>query len=233
MRRITGSDDHEPPSAAQFEVWNRRMSAPENEAPAGLPFSAVLGRTDETAVCVTGFRVYSTGLAFTLSVRLRSEPRNRFRHRIHELLSGHGPGDPDGNLDERLLLGVEYADGRTATNLTSDWPPRFEQGAVEPDEPLLRMGGGGGGGRTYDHDFWLSPLPPAGPLTFVCRWPSFGITESQTELDATQVVAARERVQTLWPWEPAADYELEPEPVEPQLPSDGWFAGALRRPRDR
>jgi hypothetical protein len=216
-----------------LEIWSRRRSAPENEAPAGLPFSAVLGRTDETAVFVTGFRVYSTGLAFTLSVRLRSEPRSRLAHRIHELISGHGPGDPDGTLDERLLLGVEYADGRTATNLTSDWPPRFEQDAVETDEPLLSMSGGGGGGRAYDHDFWLSPVPPAGPLTFVCRWPGFGITESQTEVDASQIAAALDRVQILWPWEPAADHDPEPEPGEPQLPSDGWFAGTRRRLGDR
>jgi hypothetical protein len=209
------------------------MSAPENEVPAGLPFSAVVGRTDEMAVLVNGFRVYSTGVDFNLSLRLRTEPRHDLGYRIHELILGHGPGDPDGNLDERLLLGVEYADGRTVTNVRSDWAPRFEPGATEADEPILSVGGGGGGGRSFDHHFWLSPLPPAGPLIFVCRWPAFGIAETQTELDASAIVAARDRVQSLWPWEPAVHDASEREPVELQLPTSGWFAGALRRPRDR
>jgi hypothetical protein len=230
MRYTAGSGD-EQPSADQIMEWQRRTSAPENEAPAGLEFSAVLGLTDETAVSVAGFRLYSTGLAFTLSVRLRKEPPHDLAHRLYELISGHGPGSPD-DLDQRLLLGVEYADGRTATNLTSDWPPRFDESVTETTEPLLRTSSGGGGGRTYDQDFWLSPVPPAGPLIFVCRWPSHGITERHTELDGAQIAAAVARVQVLWPWEPAAE-EPDPAPVQPQLPTEGWFGGALRRRRDR
>src|SRR3954451_3979970 len=231
MRFYSGWGDGDAASDARFEAWTRRVSAPENEAPAALPFSAVLGRTDETAVFVSGFRVYTTGFAFTLSVRLRSEPRQG--EHFHELLfGGYGVAEPAGNLDERLLLGVEYADGRTATSLTSDRPPRFEADPAQTDELLLRMGSGGGGGRSYDHELWLCPLPPAGPVIFVCRWPGFGITENQIELDGRQIVAAAERVQTLWPWEPRS-IEPDPEPPEPQLPSEGWFASERRRPRDR
>jgi hypothetical protein len=232
MRFIGGSDDHEHPSVAEIEAWTRRRSAPENEVPAGLEFSAVLGRSDETAVFVSSFRVYSTGLGFTLSVRLRREPRHDLAHRINELISGHGPGGREDDLEERLLLGVEYADGRTATNLTSPWPPRLQESEADPLEPLLSASGGGGGGRTYDQDFWLSPLPPAELLTMVCRWPGFGIAESHVELDGAQLAAALARVQTLWPWEPA-EQESEPGPVEPQLPADGWFADVQRRRRDR
>ena len=137
MRFIGGSDDHEHPSVAEIEAWTRRRSAPENEVPAGLEFSALLGRSDESAVFVSSFRVYSTGLGFTLSVRLRREPRHDLAHRIHELISGHGPGGREGDLEERLLLGVEYADSRTATNLTSPWPPRLQESEADPLEPLL------------------------------------------------------------------------------------------------
>jgi hypothetical protein len=224
----SGSDDE---SAAAFEDWNRRMSAPENEAPAGLPFSVVLGRTDQTAVFLTAFQVYSTGLAFTLSIRLRSEPRGHLGHRIHELVSGHGHVEPDVALDDRLLLGVEFADGRTATNLPMPWRPPFGEDAGPRDAPTLNMSGGSGGSRSYDQDLWLSPLPPAGPVIVVCRWPGFGIAESQTALDGAAIVAALESVQTLWPWEPAVEPDLEPS--EPQLPADGWFASALRRPPTR
>jgi hypothetical protein len=50
-------------------------------------------------------------------------------------------------------------------------------------------------------------------------------------LDGAAIVSALERVQTLWPWEPAVEPDLEPS--EPQLPADGWFASTLRRPPAR
>jgi hypothetical protein len=226
MYQAASSEDPQDASAAIRDAWIRSADAPENEMPAGLDFGALLGKSDETAVYVTGFRVFSTGLAFTLSVRLRRDPRQELSHRIHELLSGHITADAD--LDERLLLGVQYADGRTATNLTAQWPPHFADEPAEATEPRLTFGAGGGGGRTYDQDIWLSPVPPAGPMTLICRWPAFGIEESQTELDGAQLNDALARVQVLWPWEPP-EHEPEPEPTSPQLPPDGWFADTQRR----
>lgn len=230
MQYSAGFDDEQEfPSDDQIPTWDpRRSAAPDNEAPAGLDFGAVLGRTDETAVSVSGFQVYSTGLAFTLSVRLRRELPHDRAHRFYELISGHGPAGSETSVDERLLLGVEYADGRTATNVTSSiWT---DHGETESVDALLTSKGGGGGGRVHEYDFWLFPLPPAGPLTFICRWASFGIAETHTELDGTPIVAALARVQTLWPWEPE---EPLPEPPDPQLPTDGWFGQALRKQRDR
>ena len=231
MRFSSRSGSHEHPSPEDVEAWSRRRSVPENEAPAGLDFSVVLGRSDDTAICVTGFRVYSTGLAFTLSVRLRRELDHARVRDFYDLLShGHGPaGGRDAG--DRLLLGLEYADGRTATNLNPDRGPRVGAGDAESFIPTLVTGGGGGGGRSYDQDWWLTPLPPAGPLRFICRWPGFGIAESQTVLDGTKITEALARVQTLWPWQPT-----EPEPdfesVEPEVPADGWFAQALGRRLD-
>jgi hypothetical protein len=37
---------------------------------------------------------------------------------------------------------------------------------------------------------WLWGLPPPGPLTFACHWPSEQIPPSQAELDAGLVLAA-------------------------------------------
>ena len=43
------------------------------------------------------------------------------------------------------------------------------------------------------------PLPPSGPLTFVCEWPAHGITESRASIEGDLIrVAAAEAVQ-LWP----------------------------------
>ncbi len=37
----------------------------------------------------------------------------------------------------------------------------------------------GGGPRSAFWRWWAWPLPPAGPLEFVCEWPALGIPESE------------------------------------------------------
>ena len=47
--------------------------------------------------------------------------------------------------------------------------------------------------------WWAWPLPPAGPLEFVCEWPPFGIAESRTGIDAQLILDAARRSVRLWP----------------------------------
>jgi hypothetical protein len=91
---------------------------------------------------------------------------------------------------------VQFADGRKATTL--DRPPHDPEGQ-EPDRPVLREHGGGGGGAWWDIEYWVWPLPPAGPFAFVCGWPARGIAESRVEIDAGTILEATERAVTLWP----------------------------------
>jgi len=51
------------------------------------------------------------------------------------------------------------------------------------------------------------PLPPAGPLEFVCEWPAFGIAESRAGIDARLILDAARHSVRLWP-ETAADGEI-------------------------
>ena len=99
-------------------------------------------------------------------------------------------------LDPGLLLfGVQFADGRKATNLDERMPFRMlEDPDLQPDGPVLSpsRGGGGGGGR-WRHGFWVWPLPPEGPLAFVCEWPVAGIPETRTEIDSALVRDAASR----------------------------------------
>jgi hypothetical protein len=46
---------------------------------------------------------------------------------------------------------------------------------------------------------WLWGLPPPGPLTFACHWPTRQIPASRAQLDAELVLDAAQRAQTLWP----------------------------------
>ena len=96
--------------------------------------------------------------------------------------------------DELLRFGVQFADGRKATNLD----PRAHDPDQEPDRPVLNYHGGGGG-LAWDMGHWVWPLPPPGPFTFVCEWPARGIAESGAEIDAGSILEAAGRAVILWP----------------------------------
>jgi hypothetical protein len=109
----------------------------------------------------------------------------RFQHRREA-------GDP--LPPEFLRFGLQFADGGVASNMARH---PFVSGESEPVGPILLPGGGGGGGRHYDTRYWVWPLPPAGPLIFVCQWPALGIEESRAEIDA-QLVLDAVRSRQLW-----------------------------------
>ncbi len=182
------------------------MSAPDNEIPVALPANTLLARTDDVAVALVGLQVYTTGLAFHLAVRVRSEAAARYE--LDGLLwgrrRGHGP----------FLLGVELADGRRASS----------RGSVRHHDLVFQQAGGHGDGTAFDQAWWLSPLPPDGRLRVVVRCDELRIEESDVELDAAAVRRAADGVVELWPWSPPTPYEPRgPEP--PDVPPDSWFAG--------
>ena len=149
------------PSPAEFEAWRTRMERPDNEVGWVLPVSAILGRTPDAAVAVTHITAFTTGVAFNLAVRLRVAPDRVRGHGLSALISPRLPSGVNVDADQRLLLGVEYADGRTAINTDNRvWPP----GQQDEHEPLLMASGGGGGDLSVDQGFWLSPVPPGRPL---------------------------------------------------------------------
>ena len=200
---LVGDDDGEDPGA-----FLRRAMPPDNEIPVAVPLNLLLARSDDTAVAWTGTAVHSTGTAFTLlaTTRRTDLPLND--------VFWHNVGAP-----ESLLVGVEFADGRWATN----------HGDASEPGIALNSGGGSGGERTCEQRIWLHPVPPAGPLTVVVRAPSLGIEETRTVVDATPLSAAAASVVELWPWTPPRSAGFEPEPVPPPLPADSWFARTQQR----
>jgi hypothetical protein len=65
--------------------------------------------------------------------------------------------------------------------------------------PVLHSGGGGGGGGGWHQDEWVWPLPPPGPVSFVCEWPAAGISLTRSEIDAQTILDAAARARTLFP----------------------------------
>lgn len=213
-----GDDDEM--TSEQAELWRRRMSAPDNEVPVPVAASLVLARTDDVCIAVVGIGAYTTGATVELAVRLRHRPPGFGRYGLHHVLDGWRAGEVD--LAQRLLFGIEYADGRRASNVDhAAWP----SGPVADDEPVLTSGGSSSSDLTHDASFWLSPLPPDGPLAFVCSWPTVGVPERRVVLEGADLTSAGARALVLWPYEP----EVEPEqPPEPERPLSGWFARRRR-----
>ena len=63
------------------------------------------------------------------------------------------------------MISLQLADGRTVASGRS-------HGDSEPTRPILRPRGGGGTSHYQHSRWWAWPLPPSGPLEFICHWPT-------------------------------------------------------------
>jgi hypothetical protein len=191
------------------QAWHRKIDPPDNELPGAIPFHALFAKTDDLAVVLVGADAYSTGMLIKIAMRLRRADRSP--HGLH--------ADPYGPGGSGLLVGAAYPDGRTASNVGSSFPDPIALG----DAPTLLGQGGGGGGRTFQMDYWLTPMPPPGELTIIVAWPARNIAESLTVIPAAVIAQGRSANIELWPWQPPEEDEPSP-PPKPALPEGGWFA---------
>jgi hypothetical protein len=171
-------------------VWMQ----PDAVIPGSVPAELVLIRTEQVAVALGSVRAYPNGFEFTLHVRTRGADETE--PGWHDPLDRHGQrGQAPGEI---LLFGLMFADGRrTATTARYSQPDETDPGRL-----ILRQGGGGGNAHRWDGEFWIHPLPPLGPVTFVASWPKFGVSETRAELDGAAIREAAERAVILWPEEP-------------------------------
>ena len=165
--------------------------------PGLVPAEVMLVRTDEVAVAIGGVRAYPNGFEFTVHTRLRREDE-----------AGPGGGGLLGRHgrrvrapDEGLRLGVMFADGRRAA--AGGGHPRLDD--ADAGRLVLFENGGGGSSCTWDGNFWVHPLPPEGPVTFVVSWLEHGVAETRAELDGAAIGAATRRAVILWPEVPEPD----------------------------
>jgi hypothetical protein len=185
------------------------VHAPRDLLPGVVALELLLARTQDAAVCVRRLEAYPAGFALELRVLVRGEleeldvlalgprARQRMRRRPEE------PYPPP----ELLRFGIEFADGRKATNLTGVHPGGgrvhamrgHESGEEPPEGPVITSGGGGGGSGGWRQELWVWPLPPPGRLAFVCEWPVAGIALTRSEIDAGSLLEAAGRAQEIFP----------------------------------
>jgi hypothetical protein len=203
-------------SSERPEAWASRMSRPEHEVPHPVPIAVLLARTDDVAVAVAGVSAYTTGITFELVIRMRVRPPGIGGHELPELIHGWG-NESD---SRQLLFGVEYPDGRKISNVGG---PAWPRSGIPDDQPVLLPGGGGGSDLAQEMSYWLSPVPPDGPVAFVCAWLAVGIEETRRVIEDAALTSASAQAVVLWPPQPLND----PTPAKPTLPANGLFA-ALR-----
>ena len=181
-------DDWPPPEPTpprRHHPWE----PPEAEFPAIVRTDTLLlARTDQVAVALTGLSAYSTGIEIFLTARIRPSTDH---------LEQHSPGGPRDLAASRrsFRLGLQFSDGSKAAGSPGGRPDHD----TEPTGPVLYPFAGGGGPRSFFSRWWAWPLPPAGPLDFVCEWSAFGIAESRAAIDAQLVLDAAARSVWLWP----------------------------------
>jgi hypothetical protein len=183
VRFFRKSPDPEPAPRRVHHLWN----PPEAELPGIVPIDTLhFDRSEQAAVAIIGISAYARGFEFFLARRIR-------------------PGTPGLDQDptpdmvrrrrrepEDFPVSVQFSDGRTAIS----GRPR---GDSEPTGPLLQSRGGGGTSHSQLLRWWVWPLPPSGPLEFICQWPVSGIGETRIGIDGQLILDAARRSVQLWP----------------------------------
>jgi hypothetical protein len=155
--------------------------------------------------------VYPNGFEMTLTIRAREELDSEDPMDPMDPIGMHARrfrrGGADGEIPSDMLrFGIQFADGRKATNVGESFPWSPEH---LPEGPTLSRRGGGGGDHEWHQGFWTWPLPPPGELLFVCEWPAKQVELTTTSIDAEVILSAVARTQELWP---APDLPERPPP---------------------
>ena len=182
-----------PPAPEPEEPVLPAWCKPEGVIGAVAPMSFVLARTADVAVAVWGVTAFDAGFELVVASLTRRRHMDLHRGNQFELLRR---ASADGVLpDELLRIGITFADGTKVTNVAGD---PFAGGVDAPPARVLMPGGGSGSTRRSTQTYWCWPLPPAGPLTFVCEWPEHGIPLTEHTVDAAPILEASTRALRLW-----------------------------------
>jgi hypothetical protein len=165
------------------------LPRPSGQVPTPVATRLILARTGQVAVAVMGLWAFAAGFDLLVTVELRNEiPGTSVASFLADL-------DDEPLEDEFCRLGVQFSTGEKAAN-TERRPTR--EGSSDRTGPIMKVRGGGGGLLVREWRYWVSPLPPPGPLAFVCEWPAFGIAELRTEIDAQPILDAASQSIVLW-----------------------------------
>jgi hypothetical protein len=181
----------EPPKPRERRRQLRRdeYGRPTLTLPSYLAEPALIAESEEAAVIVQGIACYPDGFAFRL-----------------EAIKRYAPPEDDPPEEEPFGLwarppenlarfGIGYSDGRRAT---LDRARFGHLGDDSADIAIVQQGGSGGAGHFFS-DFWVQPLPPAGPVTFAVEWEAAGIPETLHTIEGQLFRDAAGRARPVFP----------------------------------
>ena len=173
-----------PPVPKLARRVSRPWDPPETEFPALVPVSTLqFDQSEQTAIAITGVWAYSNGFEFSVTRLIRPDAPGFDEDPV--------PGAPGGILAERqsFQISLQLADGSTVISERPD-------GDAEPTGPILRSRGGGGSSHRVNFRWWAWPLPPSGPLEFICQ---LGTGETRVRMDAQLILDASQQSVRVWP----------------------------------
>ncbi|WP_231861401.1 hypothetical protein [Frankia alni] len=212
------------------------LAPPDHQLAGVVPLALIVVRNVDTAVSVAGLAAYPAGVEITLEIRLRpgTEPGVDPRLAVDwsrgaARMVRFGIALPDGSravaarpgdtVTTRLgesggplltaLPDGTAAEEPVARNFPLPAPPGVRRGIL-PGSVAGFVGSRAE--QTHRLRYWLWPLPPDGPLTFVAEFLARGLPESRVVVDGAVIRAAADRAVDLWP--PAGLPEAGPAPAD-------------------
>jgi hypothetical protein len=177
-----------PPRPGLQRQVPRPWHPPETEFGANVPIDTLLfAPGEQAAIAITGLAAYTTGFEIFMARRIRPGVPGLDEDPTPEMLRRRRD-DPLAAPFFSLLL----SDG---TTVVTD----ARLGETEPTGPILLRRGGGGSTHSQFFRWWAWPLPPRGPLEFICRWPMYGMAETRVRIDARLILDAAPHSIRLWP----------------------------------
>jgi hypothetical protein len=169
----------------QHRLHRHPQSGPPGDEVGMLALSSfLLARTSEVVVAVRGITAYSDGLHLAVVVIFADHARSEdLAYSLQEY--SRSPG--------RFRVGVAFSDGRTATSGQRDAPDVEKAGMAQ-----LKLLGSAQQGLMWNGEYWLWPLPSAGPLVVGCRWPDRGIAETLVQIDPAPLLSAAALSRSVW-----------------------------------
>jgi hypothetical protein len=162
----------------------RPWDPPETEFPAIVPIRTLqFDRSEQTAIAITGISAYSNGFEIFVTRLIRPDAAGFDEDPV--------PGASRSMPAERqsFQISLQLSDGRM---IPSGRPPDD----AEPTGPILRSRGGGGTSHYLLLRWWAWPLPPNGPLEFICQ---LGTGETRVGIDAQLILDAAQHSIRVWP----------------------------------
>ena len=150
------------------------IRSPNDEVPASVPLSLILGQTSTWVLALADLAAYSNGFAFTIHLFLQSPSDMDV---LESWTAAWRPPDADSDFEVR----IGYDDG-TEFWLHPRRAPRpvrhlvFTRGSTED--------------RHASQSAFVSPLPPGGRVSVTCGWPSQGLSDARSEFDASPLLDA-------------------------------------------